>query len=484
MRTQTLSILISDLQGYTERQARSSRAAIAADLERYAALLRAIFAAFDGELVKSMGEAFLVCFDSPTNAVLAAIQVQKRLELHNQALPEGEAPMRVRIGIATGEVSRDDAGDVFGDPVNLAARLQSSADSSAIWLAETTFLSMNKNEVQALEVGARVFKGVPGEVKVYRVLDTCIASARALTEADLERRLTPLKRDATRSRRVAFTALAVALGVASAVAAAFFFVQGPRDELSAETRFGADMHDVASGDAWMDELATQVYDADEGELQRLYREETIEAHLQRARPALRGRPSFVRARLVWDMASAPLQDGLAEAVQESVARHALLRADPRFMKLLRDTVDYALRDEERHAAYQRALAAAEVRRPLRCGAQILNAGSRSVPTTAPMRAERPGAMTGAIGPPIHAAAAIPKTRPAITHTNTPSPRRCTTHPSARPSANAARSGLGAKPVNMSWTPSACNADARSVSRSRQSSTPWIRASSASSSASL
>jgi class 3 adenylate cyclase len=361
MRTLTLTILISDLQGYTERQARSSRAAIAEDLERYGALLRPIFAAFGGEVVKSMGDAFLVCFDSPTNAVLAAVQVQKQLEVHNQALPEGEAPLRVRIGIATGEVSRDDAGDVFGDPVNLASRLQSSADSSAIWLAETTFLSMNKNEVQALEVGARVFKGVPGEVKVYRVLDTCIASARALTEDELERRLTPLERDVSRTRRIAAIALVVAVAVAAAL---YFFLQrqgGARDgdTHGAEWRFTADKHDIASGDAWMDDLTAQLYAADEGELQRLYREGTIEERLQRASATLRERPSFIRARLVWGMASAPLQDGLAEAVEENVARHALLRDDVRFVALLRDTVDYAVGDEARHAAYLRALAATE-----------------------------------------------------------------------------------------------------------------------------
>jgi class 3 adenylate cyclase len=361
MRTLTLTILISDLQGYTERQARSSRAAIAEDLERYGALLRPIFAAFGGEVVKSMGDAFLVCFDSPTNAVLAAVQVQKQLEVHNQALPEGVTPLLVRIGIATGEVSRDDGGDVFGDPVNLASRLQSSADSSAIWLAETTFLSMNKNEVQALEVGARVFKGVPGEVKVYRVLDAYIASARALTEAELERRFTPLKHDATRTRRVAVIALVVALAVAAAL---YFFLRREGDARhgdtrSAEARFTADVHDVASGDVWMDELAARLYAADEGEVQRLYREGTMEAHLERARPTLGERPSFVRTQLVWGMSSAPLQRDLAQAVEAGVTQHALLRDDPRFVELLRETVEYALRDEECHALYTRALSAAE-----------------------------------------------------------------------------------------------------------------------------
>jgi hypothetical protein len=74
---------------------------------------------------------------------------------------------------------------------------------------------------------------------------------------------------------------------------------------------------------------------------------------------MRERPSFVRARLVWGMTSAPLQEDLARAVEASVTQLVLLREDPRFVALLRETVEYAQRDAECHAAYARALAAAE-----------------------------------------------------------------------------------------------------------------------------
>ncbi|MEZ6015574.1 MAG: adenylate/guanylate cyclase domain-containing protein [Planctomycetota bacterium] len=355
MRNQTLTVLISDLQGYTERQARSSRAAIASDLGRFGALLKPIFAVFEGELVKSMGDAFLVCFESPTNAVLAAIQVQRQLDLQNQTLAPGQAPMRVRIGIATGEVSRDESGDVFGDPVNLAARLQSNAESSTIWLAETTYLSMNKNEVQALEVGARVFKGVPGEVKVYRVLDECIAATRLLSEEELAQQLVPLRRDQKGTRRVAY----VALGVALAAALVAFVALQQRDERSAEVRYRADPTDLSSGDDWLNEVAARLFAAHEGEIQTLYREGDIARLLEEQNKALGTRASYVRLRLVWGMLAEPLLGGLAEAVLDALQRDPALRKDARFMQLLRDTVDYALRDEERFAAYQRALTFAE-----------------------------------------------------------------------------------------------------------------------------
>lgn len=353
MRTLTLTILISDLQGYTERQARSSRAAIAGDLERFGALLRPTFAAFDGDVVKSMGDAFLVCFESPTNAVLAAIQVQKQLELHNATLASNDTPMRVRTGIATGEVAQNDDGDVFGDAVNLAARLQSSADPSAIWLAETTFLSMNKNEVQAFEVGARVFKGVPGEVKVYRVLDDCIAATRALSADDLARQLAPLRKDVKRTRRYALSAVALVLALAGGIGFAL------RDSRPPEQRFLADPTDVASGDRWLDEVAARVFAADEGEIQRLYREHTLDDILERGGGPLRGRPSFERVRLAWGMASAPLTPGLPEEVLAALKRERALRADARFVALLRATVEYAVKDAAAHAVYARALAQAE-----------------------------------------------------------------------------------------------------------------------------
>ena len=180
MRTRNLTLLLSDVKGYTERQSRSSRQEIEDELVRHRTLLQPIFEGFGGRVVKTMGDAFLVAFESPTDAVHAAVQVQKALDAQNAGVADPARATHVRVAISTGEVTEDEAGDVFGEPVNLAARLEGIAEAGTIYLTETTFLSMNRNEIPTLEVGHRVFKGIPDEVKVYRILDDYVARRHAI----------------------------------------------------------------------------------------------------------------------------------------------------------------------------------------------------------------------------------------------------------------------------------------------------------------
>jgi hypothetical protein len=105
MRTQTLSILISDLQGYTERQARSSRASTrvtssgtGSSCSRYSAC-SAAKSSVDGRRVPGL-------LREPDQCRARAMQVQKQLASHNRAVADLGGALRVRIGIATGEVTR------------------------------------------------------------------------------------------------------------------------------------------------------------------------------------------------------------------------------------------------------------------------------------------------------------------------------------------------------------------------------------------
>src|SRR5687768_13140954 len=136
MRTRNLTLLMTDVKGSTERQSRSSRREIEEELLRHRALLSPIFQAFGGRTVKTMGDAFLVAFESPTDAVHAAVQVQRALAEQNASTHDPARATHVRIAISTGEVSVDDDGDVFGEPVNLASRLEGIAEAGTIYLTE------------------------------------------------------------------------------------------------------------------------------------------------------------------------------------------------------------------------------------------------------------------------------------------------------------------------------------------------------------
>lgn len=106
---------------FTAASSGMSREEIVDLLENYERLSLPVFREFDGTVVKGIGDAYLVTFDSPTNAVLAGIKLQEAIRRFDAGNP---SPIRVRIGISSGEVILE-KNDVFGEPVNVASRILS-----------------------------------------------------------------------------------------------------------------------------------------------------------------------------------------------------------------------------------------------------------------------------------------------------------------------------------------------------------------------
>lgn len=104
---------------------------------------------FHGTMIKTMSDAFLIMFESPANALLAAIDIQKQLEDYNETI-EVSQRIEVRIAINSGEVIVSE-NDVYGEPVNIAARIESLAKSTEIYFTEAVYLSMNRSEVPSSE---------------------------------------------------------------------------------------------------------------------------------------------------------------------------------------------------------------------------------------------------------------------------------------------------------------------------------------------
>ncbi|XXF75119.1 adenylate/guanylate cyclase domain-containing protein [Myxococcaceae bacterium GXIMD 01537] len=167
MKTANLAIVFTDIKGFTERTSRQTLEENQRLLQVHHQLLAPLFRAFGGRIVKSIGDAFLVTFESPTQAVLSGIAIQDRLWQHNRATPEAEQ-LHVRVAINVGEV-RVESGDVFGEPVNIAARVEGIAEAGEVYFTEAVYLAMNKAEVPSQEVGAFELKGIPGKIRVFRV---------------------------------------------------------------------------------------------------------------------------------------------------------------------------------------------------------------------------------------------------------------------------------------------------------------------------
>lgn len=169
MQNRLLTIMFLDVQGYTKRTAQATREEMTRYVEEIRAFVDKHIARFQGTLVKTMGDGFLVSFESPTNAVQCGLEMQKQIRLKNATLPNPNHYTHFRIGINTGEVSIDEKGDLFGDPVNIAARIESFAEPGEVFISEATYLAMNRNEVGAVDLGPQSFKNATREIRIYKV---------------------------------------------------------------------------------------------------------------------------------------------------------------------------------------------------------------------------------------------------------------------------------------------------------------------------
>jgi len=168
MATQNLAIMFTDIKGFTERTSGASRAGMKSLLAEHDRLLVPVFQYFDGRIVKTIGDAFLVSFASPTDAVLCGVTIQEVLRQYNLATDE-ERRLDVRVAINVGEVELKD-NDVLGEPVNIAARLEGVTEAGEVYFTDAVYQTMNRTEAPSADIGEKVFKGIPHPVRVYRVV--------------------------------------------------------------------------------------------------------------------------------------------------------------------------------------------------------------------------------------------------------------------------------------------------------------------------
>jgi len=161
------AIMFTDVVAYTS-MAQSNEALAMELLAQHNQLLRSIFPRFRGREVKTMGDSFLVEFQSALEAVTCAVEIQRELHRRNSALPV-ERRVDVRIGIHVGDVIRR-GGDIFGDAVNISSRIQPLAESSGICISEQVFDQVaNKVEVLIVKLERQQLKNLRTPVDVYKI---------------------------------------------------------------------------------------------------------------------------------------------------------------------------------------------------------------------------------------------------------------------------------------------------------------------------
>src|SRR5436190_5533806 len=173
VQSRNLAIVFAGLCGYAERLGALTWEESQRMLRLHEALVDPAFRKFGGRRIKQTGGTFLVAFDSPTQAVLCAAALRERVRRFDESVPP-ERRLQARVGIHLGEV-RLDRGDVFGEPVNIASRIEALAGPGEVLLGESVWLSMNRAEVRAEDAGERQLKGVPEPIRVYRLAEALSA---------------------------------------------------------------------------------------------------------------------------------------------------------------------------------------------------------------------------------------------------------------------------------------------------------------------
>jgi adenylate cyclase len=161
------AILSADVVGYSRLMGDDERATVQT-LKEYRGVFRQAIEGHKGRVVDAPGDNLLAEFPSAVEAVSCAALVQDDLRSRNSQLPE-KRQMHFRIGINVGDVISED-GALFGDGVNVAARLEALADSGGICISGTAFDHVKGKVSFALDyLGEQDVKNIEDTVRAYRV---------------------------------------------------------------------------------------------------------------------------------------------------------------------------------------------------------------------------------------------------------------------------------------------------------------------------
>jgi class 3 adenylate cyclase len=162
------AVMFTDIKGFSKKMAQNETAAFEL-LRTHDALMRVIASKFEGKVVKSIGDSFMVDFASAVNAVKAAIDAQKRFWTFNRGKSEFDK-IEVRVGIHLGDVMIS-GDDMYGDGVNIASRIEAITEPSRICISADIYNQVkNKMDVKVYRMGEMRFKNIPDPVEVYEVL--------------------------------------------------------------------------------------------------------------------------------------------------------------------------------------------------------------------------------------------------------------------------------------------------------------------------
>jgi TolB-like protein/class 3 adenylate cyclase len=180
------AILAADVAGYSRLMGADEEGTLARLKEHRRELIDPKIAEHRGRIVKTTGDGLLVEFASPVEAVRCAGEIQRAMREQEGSLPEDQR-IEIRVGINLGDVIIDED-DVYGDGVNIAARLEALADPGGVVVSSAVFEQVRDRVPDSFEdLGDQQVKNIARPVRVYRVRDLGAAakSPSAPTQSSL-----------------------------------------------------------------------------------------------------------------------------------------------------------------------------------------------------------------------------------------------------------------------------------------------------------
>ena len=189
------TILAADVVGYSRLMAADEAGTLAELKSHRRELIEPKAAQYHGRTIKLMGDGTLMEFASVVDAVVFAVEVQCAVQVRNTEVPE-DRRIAYRIGINIGDIIVD-GDDIYGDGVNIAARLEGLADPGGVCISRPVHTQIKgKLDLTFEDLGENEVKNIPEPVTVYRVAfdDKAAALVTPVVEevAKLERRWWPV----------------------------------------------------------------------------------------------------------------------------------------------------------------------------------------------------------------------------------------------------------------------------------------------------
>ena len=163
------AILAADIAGYSRLMGNDEEGTLAAIKACRRGIIDPKLSEHRGRIVKTTGDGALVEFASAVDAIRCAMEIQRSMAEHNKDVSE-DRRIEFRIGINVGDIISDE-GDIYGDGVNIAARIESLAQAGTICLSENAYRQVaGKLALEISDMGEQQLKNIAQPVRVYRLI--------------------------------------------------------------------------------------------------------------------------------------------------------------------------------------------------------------------------------------------------------------------------------------------------------------------------